>query len=272
MAGLTARRPAAPRLGHPRGARGADLGWPILVRRARALVLALWLLTVSLAGGMSRSCSWLLVVGAAPVRPALGDRRDVRALVPRARAAPRARAHDRLRGQRPAVARARSSPRRRSPALELVQCTCPAASAGSCSWRPRASRSACRPASLVGPRAAVYACVAYSPGSRRRARLQRARDVAAQDSTLRRVLLYGMPPIAAYAIAQRVAAAAELGPVVARRRRLQQHRRADATTRSGCSPRSTARARWRRCWPLAALLPDGPAAAPVRWRWSARRC
>jgi O-antigen ligase len=58
---------------------------------------------------------------------------------------------------------------------------------------------------LTGPRSAVYAFVAYLAGVAGAA-LGLGERVSASDSTLRRVLLFFLPPIAAYAILQRVLA------------------------------------------------------------------
>lgn len=55
---------------------------------------------------------------------------------------------------------------------------------------------------VLGPRSALYAFVAYLAGVSA-AVLGYGEGSSLRDSTLRRVLLYGMPPIAAYAIAQR---------------------------------------------------------------------
>ncbi len=57
---------------------------------------------------------------------------------------------------------------------------------------------------LLGPRAAVYACGAYVAGVAAAVLGFNERSTLLHDSTLRKVLLYGMPAIAAYAIAQRV--------------------------------------------------------------------
>jgi hypothetical protein len=58
---------------------------------------------------------------------------------------------------------------------------------------------------VAGPRSAVYAFVAYLAGVSG-AVLGAGERVSLGDSTLRRVLLFGMPPIAAYAILQHVSA------------------------------------------------------------------
>jgi O-antigen ligase len=56
----------------------------------------------------------------------------------------------------------------------------------------------------IGPRAAVYACGAYLAGLSAAVLGFNERGNALRDSTLRAVLLYAMPVIAAYAIIQRV--------------------------------------------------------------------
>jgi O-antigen ligase len=57
---------------------------------------------------------------------------------------------------------------------------------------------------LAGPRAAVYACGAYVAGLSALVLGFNERGTSLRDSTLRSVLLYGMPAIAVYAILQRV--------------------------------------------------------------------
>jgi hypothetical protein len=57
---------------------------------------------------------------------------------------------------------------------------------------------------LLGPRAAVYACAAYLAAVSAAVLGFNERSPNLRDSTLRTVLLYGLPAIAAYAIVQRV--------------------------------------------------------------------
>jgi O-antigen ligase len=57
---------------------------------------------------------------------------------------------------------------------------------------------------LLGPRAAVYACGAYVAGVSAAVLGFNERSTTLRDSTLRAVLLYGIPAIALYAILQRV--------------------------------------------------------------------
>ena len=146
----------------------------------------------------------LLVVEPAPVRPALGNSRHVRALVARSGRAPDAGPPDRSRGQRPALAcalrghcrhrgtRAREGAHARARATDH-----PRGGGGLCArafrsgwWRGPERRST--PSAPIWPRSR-RPCWASTNVRRRRA-----------HSTVRNVLLFGLPPLAAYAILQRV--------------------------------------------------------------------
>ena len=199
MAGLTARGRLVGR--STPGARGAELMWPILVGTPAAFVLA-YGLTISLQAGFA------FVLVALVIGLHQYDRRwGVAAVLALWFLAPGLRRvlglhtgfveHDPL-SLAPFVATAALA------ALELVQSHIPTqirrilllAAAGFAIGVPAGL--------VLGPRAAVYACGAYIAGVSAAILGFNERGTTLRSSTLRTVLLYGMPAIAAYAIAQRV--------------------------------------------------------------------
>jgi hypothetical protein len=199
VAGLIARGRLA---GRPSvGSRGADLLWPVLVGGPAALVLA-WALTLSLQAG----CAFVLVMLVVGLHQ--HDRRlGIYAMFALWFLAPGLR---RVLGlgtgfvENDPLSVAPFAATAAIAALELVQRRVPSgfrnmlmvAAAGFAIGVPAGL--------LLGPRAAVYACVAYLAGISAAVVGFNERGTALRDSTLRTVLLYGMPAIAAYAIAQRV--------------------------------------------------------------------
>ncbi len=199
MAGLIARARLA---GRPSiGARGPDVAWPIAVGTPAAIVLA-WLLTVSL----QAACAFVLVLLVVGLHQY--DRRwGIVAMFALWFLAPGLRRalglhtgfveNDPL-SLAPFLATASLA------ALELVQSHVPTqirrilmlAGVGFALGVPVGL--------LLGPRAAVYACGAYVGGLSAAVLGFNERGTRLRDSTLRTVLLYGLPAIAAYAVAQRV--------------------------------------------------------------------
>ena len=131
---------------------------------------------------------------------------------------------------------------------------------------PPASRSGSRWGSWPAPRAALYAFVAYLAGlSGAVLGLPEPRGVP--GSTLRKVLLYGMPPLAAYAILQREIDPSHWDFSLAGVDRLRQCRGPRVGGRARLRvPERPGRAR-AAAGPLAAVLPHRPAGArPITLR------
>jgi putative inorganic carbon (hco3(-)) transporter len=182
------------------GGRHGDLGWILVVGGAAAIVLA-WALTLSL----QAACSFVLVV--AVVALYQHDRRwGIAAMFAVWFLAPGLR---RLLGT--ITGYVDNDPLSLAPflatgavaALELVRFHVPSrirhilliAAAGFALGLPLGL--------VAGPRSAVYAFVAYLAGIAG-AVLGLGESGSVQDSMLRRILLFGLPPIAAYAILQHV--------------------------------------------------------------------
>jgi hypothetical protein len=182
------------------GARGADLWWMLLIGGA-AIVAVGWLVTVS----VSAACAVALIVTVLALHE--HDRRTgIAALFALWFVAPALR---RILGQ--LTGYVDNDPLSLAPflataaiaALELARIHIPA--------RPRrivllaaAGLAIGLPVGLLtGPQAAVYAFVAYLAGVSG-AVLGFCDRGTLQESTLRRVLVYGVPVVAAYALAQRV--------------------------------------------------------------------
>jgi hypothetical protein len=182
-------------------ARGAELVWPLVVGTPAAVVLA-YALSVSLQAGVAFVLV-LLVIGLHQY-----DRRwGLIAMFALWFLAPGIRRvlglytgfvqHDPL-SLAPFVATAAIA------ALEMVQAHIPTqirrilmvAAAGFAIGLPAGL--------VLGPRAAAYACGAYVAGVAAAILGFNERGTTLKSSTLRTVLLYGMPAIAAYAVAQRV--------------------------------------------------------------------
>jgi O-antigen ligase len=199
VAGLTARGRLVGR--RAPGARGAELIWPLVIGTPAAFVLA-YGLTVSIQAGFAFVLV-LLVIGLHQY-----DRRwGVAALLVLWFLAPGLRRvlglytgfveHDPL-SLAPFIATAALA------ALELVQSHVPT-QIRRILMLAAAGFAIGVPAGLVlGPRAAVYACGAYIAGVAAAILGFNERGTTLRSSTLRTVLLYGMPALAAYAIAQRV--------------------------------------------------------------------
>ncbi|MEA2364219.1 MAG: putative inorganic carbon ((-)) transporter [Thermoleophilaceae bacterium] len=199
MAGLIARARLA---GRPSiGVRRADVGWPIVVGTPAAFFLA-WLLTVSL----QAACAFVLVLLVVGLHQY--DRRwGIVAMFALWFLAPGLR---RVLGLHTGFVE--NDPLSLAPflataslaALELVQSHVPTqirrilmlAAAGMALGVPAGL--------LLGPRAAVYACGAYLGGLSAAVLGFNERGTLLRSSTLRAVLLYGLPAIAGYAILQRI--------------------------------------------------------------------
>jgi putative inorganic carbon (hco3(-)) transporter len=191
---LSGRRPST-------GMRQSDLAWPIAVGTPAAIVLA-WLLTVSL----QAACAFVLVLLVVALHQY--DRRwGIVAMFALWFLAPGLRrllglhtdlvANDPL-SLAPFVATAFLA------ALELVQSQVPPQIRRALTLAGMGFAIGLPMGLVLGPRAAAYACGAYLGGLSAVVLGFNERGMDLRSSTLRSVLLYGLPTIAAYAVLQRV--------------------------------------------------------------------